>query len=249
MVPLPAEERERFARGICFSPPEVLDHPFLRVPVVRSRLHVDLDQSKSPTVSVYLEYLAIWTQGEDCIDFYYYPGYDDPRESRVAGSYQRIFCAFLLDFFALPVHSAGVIRGGRAALFLAPDEGGKTTVLRLANDGHLLNDDQVIVRKEGDELIAHATPFGRLTSGPGQAPLGGLFVLEKAPHFELKPLKPAEFVKSLWDEHRAYTSILPRPFKLRAFDLFYEICHRVPVYLMRFPKDHVDWDAIDAAMT
>jgi hypothetical protein len=249
LPPLPAEERERFARQVYFWPPDSLDHPVMRSQAVRARLHADLDQAKGPMVSYHMEGLVLLTPGEPALDFYYYSGFDNPRLARVVGSYPRVFCAFLPDFAALPVHSSGVVRGPGAALFLAPDEGGKTTVLRQAREGHLLNDDQVIVRQEGDGFTAHATPFGRLTSGPGVGRLGGLFVLEKATSFALEPVRPADLVKSLWDEHHPYTSTLPKSLKLRAFDLFYEMCHCVPTYRMRFPKDCVDWHAIDAAMS
>jgi hypothetical protein len=248
LPPLLAEERERFARQVYFWPPESLDHPVMRSRAVRARLHSDLDQAKEPMVSVHMEGLVLWTPGEPVLDFYYYSGFDDPRLARVVGSYPRVFCAFLPDFDALPVHSSGVIRSAQAALFLAPDEGGKSTVLRHAVGAPWLNDDQVIVRRKGDNLIAYATPLGRRTSGPGQARLGGLFVLEKALHFELTPLKPAGLVKTLWNEHLFYTSSLPRHLKLQAFDLLYDMCHQVPIYRMRFPKDYVDWDAIDAAL-
>jgi hypothetical protein len=246
--PLPAEERARFARDVHFSGSDVLDHPLLRAPIVRDRLHSVLNRSEEVLAVDRAGGLIVWAVGEEMMDFYYFLRLADPREERVARNYQHMFTAFLLDYNALPVHSSGLIRGGRAALFLAPDEGGKTTVLQLAPDGHLLSDDQIFVKREGAEIIAHATPFGQLTSGPGQAPLGGLFVLEKAHGFDMTPLKPAELVKAMWDEHLPYTSILPRKLKLRAFGLLYDMCQRVPVYRMRFPQEHVDWAAIDAAM-
>jgi hypothetical protein len=246
--PLLAKERAQFAQEVRFSGPNVLDQPLLRAPIVRARLHSALNESKEVLAIDRAGGLMIWTVGEDVMDFYYFLDLEDPSEARVARNYQHFFFAFLLDYYALPIHSSGLIRGERAALFLAPDEGGKTTALQLAPDGHLLSDDQVIVKRERKGLIAHGTPFGQLTSGPGQAPLGGLFVLEKADRFELTPLKPAGLVKTLWDEHLPYTSILPRPLKHRAFDLFYDMCHRVPIYRMSFRRDDLDWAAIDAVM-
>jgi hypothetical protein len=190
----------------------------------------------------------VWTQDQNTLDLFFIPEYGDTPEGYVAPSFRQLFAAFLPGFSALMVHSSGLIRNGRAALFLAPDEGGKTTVLKRSDGGQLLNDDQIIVRQEGDGFIAHATPLGRLTSGPCQAPLGGLFILEKATDFELVPVEPAGLVKRLWDEHHIYTFMLPKSLKRRSFDLFYDLCHRVPAYKMRFPRDHVDWGAVEAAM-
>ena len=53
----------------------------------------------------------------------YLPGY------HVASNLRQIFSTFFPYFSAFLLHSSGVIRGDRAALFLAPDEGGKTTVI------------------------------------------------------------------------------------------------------------------------
>jgi hypothetical protein len=87
-----------------------------------------------------------------------------------------------------------------------------------------------------------------MTSGPCQAPLAALFLLEKAPTFGLHPAESPGVVRRLWREHQLYTSILPHDLKTRGFNLFYDMCHRVPVYWMRFAKDYVDWAAIDAVM-
>jgi hypothetical protein len=247
-APLTAEERERLAWGINFSPPEILDMPLLRVPAVRAWLHAGLERSEKIEVCIYLDGVMVWNLAQNTLDFFYIPEFGDTPEGRVAVYFPRMFSTFLPQFAAILVHSSGVIRDGRAALFLAPDEGGKTTVLRHATEGLLLNDDQIILQREGDDFIAHATPLGRMTSGPCQARLGAFFVLEKARVFELEPVKLANLVRHLWEEHLIYTSVLPKPLKLRAFDLFYDVCHQMPAYKMRFPKDYVDWDAIDAAM-
>jgi hypothetical protein len=195
-----------------------------------------------------MEGVVVWSATRNELDFFYYPLFGNNPEGRVTAYFRRMFSTFLPRFSALMMHSSGLIRGGRAALFLAKDGGGKTTALRQATEGLLLNDDQIILRQEGDGFVAHGTPLGRLTDGPCQAPLSALFALEKARSFGLEPAKPANLVQHLWDEHRVYTSVLPKPLKLRAFDLLYDVCHQVPAYKMRFPKDHVDWAAIDAAM-
>ena len=250
--PLTAEERKRLIRIAEFSPRMIPKLPLLQSPTVRAWLQPGLDGLEETRVYIYGDGLIIWNPTRKRLDYFYPESggrFSRDQEMRIVVKFFRpMFAVFLPRFSALMMHSSGVIRGDRAALFLAPDAGGKSTVLEQATEGLSLNDDQIILRKEGDTFIAHATPFGRLTSGPCQAPLGGLFVLEKALHFKLTSLKPAALVKSLWDEHLVYTSILPRHLKLRAFDLFYEMCHQVPVYRMRFPKDYVDWDAIDAAM-
>jgi hypothetical protein len=41
---------------------------------------------------------------------------------------------------------------------------------------------------------------------------------------------------------------LPKHLKRRAFEVLCDVCYQAPAYWMSFPKDYVDWEAIDAAM-
>lgn len=74
------------------------------------------------------------------------------------------------------------------------------------------------------------------------------FLLEKAPDFELIPIKPRDVLQFLWDEHIHSWCILPRHLKTQTFEILYNACHQAPAFRMRFPKDYLDWDAIDAAI-
>jgi hypothetical protein len=145
-------------------------------------------------------------------------------------------------------HASGVVRGERAALFLAQHDGGKTTVAQQSNGQPILNDDQIILRQKGDVTVAHGTPLGRVTSGPCQSKVGALFMLKKAPFFQLEPLPPSEFVRYLWAEHQDYTFFLPKPLKQKIFRMLCDLCYQAPGYLMRFPENYVDWGAIDTVM-
>ena len=83
--------------------------------------------------------------------------------------------------------------------------------------------------------------------------MSGIFSGPKKPTLppqeaEIEPIEPADLVQCLWAEHRNYTFFLPKHLKKKAFQILIDVCYRVPVYMMRFPKDYVDWDAIDAAM-
>jgi hypothetical protein len=168
-------------------------------------------------------------------------------EHCVAANFQQIFSSFLPNFSAIMLHAAGVIRRDRAVLFFAPDEGGKTTVVMNSNGEPVLGDDQLILRRKSGDIIAHATPLGPMTSGPCQARVGAIFLLEKAPGFGLKPLVPAEFIQHIWSMHQNNTFFLPRHLKKMSFQLLCDLSYQVPIHLMRFPQNFVDWDAIDAA--
>jgi len=255
-LPLPSgRERERLSS--CVRRPDELDSPILRSPLVRARLQASLDRSGQVNICVAQHQVEVRDFSHKELDIFYTEergGYDEKLhgyfpEYWVAANFRQIFSSFLPSFSAILLHSSGVIRHDRTALFVAPDSGGKTTVLGLSNGEPLLGDDQTILRQEGDAVIAHGTPLGTMTSGPCQARLGAIFVLDRGRCFRLTPLHGADLMQCLWTEHQNYTFFLPRHLKKRAFDILYEACHQVPVYRMYFPKDHVDWSAIDAAMT
>jgi len=157
-----------------------------------------------------------------------------------------LYAPFLLSFDAIIVHSAGLIIDDRAAVFMAHDEGGKTTVVRQATDNcdFILSDDQVILKQGEGVIYAHGTPWSLYTDGQKSARLGAFFLLEKADKFALSPLKPVESFEYIWNEHFSYWEILPKALRLKAFDLVFAICHQVPAYRMKFSKDYVDWNAI-----
>jgi hypothetical protein len=192
------------------------------------------------------------------LDFFYRAGKKPDHDSlrnlsylglSLAPTLRQIFSTFLPVFSAALLHSSGVIRNNLAALFLARSTGGKTTVAQTSPAGSIISDDQIILREnEKKGFEAHGTPFGRITNGPVSAGLGGFFLLEKAKHFELTTLNPTDVLEYLWNDQLIYTYFLPNELRIKAYQMFYSACHQVPCYLMRFPRDHVDWDAIDAAM-
>jgi hypothetical protein len=233
-----------------------LESNLLRSPEVRGRLRACLNQRETVHIWLDKEIVIIRDFATRELDLFYSDKFGKlvqrykahMPDHYVTSNFRIVFSSFLPCFSAVLVHSSGVIRNGVAAIFLAPDGGGKTTLLRHSMGVPILDDDQVIFRKNGHTVMAHGTPLGCLTSGPYQAKIGGLFLLEKASHFELVPLNPADVMQILWTEHRGVTCFLPKSLKVAAFDVFNDACHQAPLYRLRFPQDYVDWNAIDAAM-
>jgi len=228
----------------------------LRSPEVCDRLQALLDQPEQMEMRLDRDQVFLRNFSRCELDFLYTeelggydPGYGiNTSEFRVAANFRQMFSSFLPRFHAILVHSSGLIRNGKAALFVALSSGGKTTVVEHSTDGLILSDDQVVLRKESNVVKAHGTPFGRITGGPCSARLGGIFLLEKAEHFELSSLQSVDMLEYIWATLPSYTFFLPNSLRIQAFQILYDACHQVPVYRMRFPKDYVDWDAIDAAM-
>lgn len=146
------------------------------------------------------------------------------------------------------LHSSSSVLNNKAALFLAKDEGGKTTVMKSAVPRDVLSDDQNILKKENGAFFVHSTPWSTFQNGPRKARLGGLFFLEKASEFSLSRINSVDMLAYLWAEHVGYTLFMPKKLRVAAFDLLHEACLSVPTYRMRFPKDYIDWEVIARAM-
>ena len=189
-----------------------------------------------------------------------------PMEERVPGA--GLVTPFLPAHGAFLVHAAAVAAAGKgagsaekAALFLARDEGGKTTAARLAAGSAnysaggpvrtravIIGDDQILLRRGRGRYWVYGTPWNLISSGPVGAPLGGIFLLEKGRHFRLVPLKAYDATAFIWDEHRHVTDFMPAAVRKKAFDLVAGACASVPVYRLTFTKDRLDWPAVLACL-
>ncbi|MBW2283357.1 MAG: hypothetical protein JRF65_02020 [Deltaproteobacteria bacterium] len=173
-----------------------------------------------------------------------------PEAERIAYlQFMAVFFAPLFSRFSSAlVHSSSFLCNGSVGLFLAPDEGGKTTTVASAPKGSVLSDDQNLLRLEQDGYNVYGTPWGLTSNARAKGKLGAFFILEKAQQFRLDPAGPREALQYLWGEHASYRCALPMQLRKKAFDLVYGACHAAPVYRLMVPKDEMDWDAIKNAM-
>jgi hypothetical protein len=248
LPPLIGKEKVAITRCLKY-PQNYLDIPLLRSPLVRERLECCLSHPKQVSVVLHIFSVVIYDYVNCTVDIFY-PSerYEIFKGSWVENGIRRMFTSFLPHFSAVMVHSSCLIRNAKACIFLSPDEGGKSTVLELSTDAIKLCDDRNIIRKEENTFFAYATPWGNITNNHHQVRIGGFFLLEKASDFELIPIKPQDVVRFLWNEHRDFWYILPKTLRIQAFEILCDACFQVPVYKMQFPKDYIDWDAIDKAM-
>lgn len=176
---------------------------------------------------------------------------NSPQRSEhfVAANLRIIFSSFLTSFSSIMIHCSGLIMKNRAAIFLAPDYGGKTTLVSLAKGRYpILNDDQVIIKNENGIIYAHATPFGAQNSGPLRARLAGFFMLKKSSSFKIEPLSPLDIIECIWGEHLRYTHFLPTKNKQAAFNILYDALLQAPSYNLHFNKNYVNWDLIQETL-
>ena len=89
------------------------------------------------------------------------------------------------------MHAAAMEIGGRGFLVLGPSGAGKTTLSMSLNAKNVVNDDYVLVGRQGEGLVACSTPLSGHEQGeygPGQCGIMGLIVLRQATSLTIKPL-------------------------------------------------------------
>jgi hypothetical protein len=94
--------------------------------------------------------------------------------------FRNLVANALTRLSAVLIHGAGAIISDKTAVFLAPDEGGKSTAINLSTEEEILSDDHIVLQGEIGNVMVHSTPFGFKTCGPREAELGAFFLLEKA---------------------------------------------------------------------
>jgi hypothetical protein len=154
-----------------------------------------------------------------------------------------------LEHDGFVIHSAGLVRGGRAHLFFGHSGAGKSTATALSVESAgavALSDDLVLVLKRFDGYVAVATPFwGSLpqqVKERGTYPLAGLYSLRQAPEVAMNLIAPglaAGMVLSccpfVSDAARRMERLLP---------LVEHLCREVPVYELFFKKDPSFWEVV-----
>jgi len=110
-----------------------------------------------------------------------------------AAPYEQCLDAFLRSLLSslLPrrggfmLHSAGIVKGGKAFLFLGKSGAGKSTLAKLAAGSGLevISDEINLLSLEGGRRVVYGSPFWgemRCEGRPGRWPLGGIYLLGKA---------------------------------------------------------------------
>ncbi len=176
-------------------------------------------------------------------DIYVAQSEDDPDRYVFPLSYPmgELFMMNLLGTgLGMLFHAAGVIHQGKAYLFTGHGGAGKTTTARLWEKTpgvRVVNDDKVILRKEGDGFRLYGTPWhgqGGMAL-PDSAPLARVFILKQAAQNYVTPIHPVQAAANLlartfvplWDAEKI-------DFSLKFLD---ELCQSVPCHELGFLPD------------
>ncbi len=225
------------------------DFPLLQSPKVQAR--IDECIKKSQQIQIILHQLTIEIHdffGQRSDIFYNSCQQYVLNDEIIENGIRRLFSLYLPSFSSLMLHSSGINFSQHSALFLAPDEGGKTTIQQLCPKEILLSDDRNIIRKTEDTFLVFGTPWGSVLNANNSANLGALFWLEKSKEFSLTPLKPSEMFQYIWNEHFSLWKYLPKSEKTKIFHTLNDICHNKKSFKLSFPSNYVDWDAIEKVL-
>ncbi len=146
------------------------------------------------------------------------------------------------------LHSAGIVREGRACLFFGPSGAGKSTVASFRSRSPLLSDDLVLLLRREGRFFAAATPFAgtlpQTEKHPGIFPVKGLFRLRKAPEDRLEALPRPLAVASLAAACPFVTA--PADREGRLLPLLEDLTGQTPVFDLHFTKSGRFWSLLES---
>ena len=144
------------------------------------------------------------------------------------------------------LHSASLIRDGKAFLFAGASEAGKTTISRLAPPHvTLLTDEISYVRRQPGGYFAFGTPFRGELAKPGEnvsAPISHLYLLAKGQENRIDPVASADAVRSLLSNVLFFAN--DDELVQAIFHSAFEFVSRVPVSRLTFVPDARAWELI-----
>ncbi len=160
---------------------------------------------------------------------------------------QTLLARILADRQACMLHAAGIIVDGQGLLFVGHSEAGKSTMIKMLREqGEILCDDRIIVRRWPDGFYIHGTwSHGELPDvSPARAPLRAILFLDKATANELVPIVDRR------ERLGQVLSHLVRPFETtdwweKTLDLVGKITAEVPAYRLRFDRSGQVVDLLD----
>lgn len=124
------------------------------------------------------------------------------------------------DFGGVFLHASYIISQGRAILFTAPKQTGKSTQAALwakYRGAEIINGDRVLLRKSGNTWRAWGSPYcgSSKICRSADAPIGAVVLLGQAPENRVRPAAPREALAALLDgcsydvwDHRQVETVL-----------------------------------------
>lgn len=161
-------------------------------------------------------------------------------------NFLRITVQYLLPGYGgILIHASAVVDKNKGYVFVAPNDGGKTTVAQKTGKV-ILSDDCVGLNRLNRKWHTWATPWGDINNY-GRYPVAGIFFLVKSRRLKCSSLDKLSAIKRLFSNVSLSFPTSPQ----REPDIFENIlsiletvCNEVPVYSLKFRKDDNIFDEI-----
>lgn len=227
-----------------------LDTDWSSIPKIAIRLRKAADHPESIQIEFAWNRIIIRDFLKMSLDYFYSPSQSDRfRGPFFSGIFKNSIAPLLFTCNCGFLHASGTcFADGYAALFLAPDSGGKTTIIKHFAPGNILSDDQVGISFRAGKFGVFPTPFGTMFNPNANGLLGGLFFLQKANSFEINAISANKAFEIIWNEHEHYWHQIPIVYRKGVFTLIHDLCLSVPCYQLSFSPDHIDKQAIEDAL-
>lgn len=217
----------------------------IRIPQIWKIIKACLKNPELCHIEMAWDHIIINNYKNNQFYFFYSPNHTTNLQGPMfhAGFRNLIRAAFPI-FSSFMLHGSGVIINDKAAIFLAPYEGVKTTMSKNFFPQAIISDDQIILKKENKRYFVHSTPFGSLGKNFIQCQLGAFFLLRKASDFYIKKLNQNEILKFIWEEHLLFTITLPLEIRKQSFCLLSDAICNLPCYQLSFSKNGINLKSI-----
>ncbi len=168
-----------------------------------------------------------------------------PEVAAFRGVLSLLYSLVLPYAGALLLHSSGLIREGKSVLFLGASGAGKSTILKLSEEGGTaLSDELVGVRKRNGDYCAFDTPFGRESVQRNTfAPLKALLFLNHGKENYVVPLGQRQSLLKLMAN--VYYPARQGDGLERVLSLSESLVRGVPAYELHFRPDPSVLEVID----
>ena len=138
----------------------------------------------------------------------------------------------------LLIHASAVAWDGKAFLFTGVSGIGKSTMARLWGEcgAQILNDDRLVLRPIGDDIMVYNNPMPYYAQQPREASLKAIFLLKQAPQNYIKPLGGVlafsrvlgNFIQQFYQKKMVANHL----------ELVEEVLNKVKVFEVGFKPDH-----------
>jgi len=134
---------------------------------------------------------------------------------------------------AVMMHASCAFDGKKARLFSGFSGAGKSTISKLWSDAGsmIVNDDRLIIRKQGDEYFVHNTPM-YYKDIPKKVRLNSIFLISHSPENKIQKLTGALAISNVMAF--SIQNNFDKQFVQSRLELFHDICSHVSVYKLGF---------------